>query len=219
MRSYTHCPSTRASTLDDETPWAGLYCLLRPLVRSWVYHAGVPIWQGQEQEVVEDILQTSMEKIFKYVREAHAKGVIICSLEHLSMVIAKHCFFDMRRRELRLLHFSHDEEGSSEQLSLDLLVDPSQEAEEKIYEEWLLAVSAQTIASFSTKLRAAILADLANRSCFDAEPSVLQQALLAAHIRLQDYQCAPSPDPAERSRQSALRSLAYKRLSQANLGS
>src|SRR5579883_1042678 len=219
MRSYTHCPSTRASTLDDETPCAGLFCLLRPLVRSWVYHAGVPIWQGQEQEVVEDILQTSMEKIFKYVREAHAKGVIICSLEHLSMVIAKHCFFDMRRRELRLLHFSHDEEGSSEQLSLDLLVDPSQEAEEKIYEEWLLAVSAQTIASFSTKLRAAILADLANRSCFDAEPSVLQQALLAAHIRLQDYQCAPSPDPAERSRQSALRSLAYKRLSQANLGS
>jgi hypothetical protein len=35
---------------------------------------------------------------------------------------------------------------------------------------------------------------------------------------LQDYQRAPSADRAERGRQSALRSLAYKRLSQACIG-
>lgn len=206
---------TRAPAAEDEAQWEMLYRRLRPLVRSWVYHAGVAVWMGQEQEIAEDIVQTSLEKIVRYVREMQARGVPICSFEHLSIVITRRCFFDMRRRDLRLRHFSPNGEGESEQLSLDLLVDPSQQAEEKMYEEWLLAASAQTIAAFSLKLRLAILADLANRSCFDAEPSVLQQAFLAADIRLQDYLRSPSPDPAERGRQSALRSLAYKRVAQA----
>jgi DNA-directed RNA polymerase specialized sigma24 family protein len=210
--------STSLSELNDEDRWAALYRLLWPLVRSWTYNAGVAIWKGQEQDVAEDLVQTSMEKIFKYIEDAQKQHVIICSLEHLSIVIAKHCFLDMRRRELRLLHFSHDDVASKEQVSQNLLVDPSQEAEEKIYEEWLLARSAKTIATFSRKLRAAILVDLANRTCFDTEPTALQQAFLAVGVHLQDYQRASSIDAAERARQSALRSLAYKRLSQANLG-
>jgi hypothetical protein len=204
------CP-TRAA--DDDAQWEALYRLLRPLARTWIYHAGVPVWQGQEQDIVEDIVQTSLEKLFKYTQKMHDQGIPICSFERLSIVITRRCFFDLRRRELRLRHFSYDVEDSTE-LSLDLLIDPAQEAEEKIYEEWLLAISAQTIAAFSLKLRLAILSDLANRSCFDTEPSALQQAFLAADIHLQEYQRAPSPDPAERSRQSALRCLAYKRLAQ-----
>lgn len=218
MPSYTHC-HPRALEADENAQWEALYRLLRPLVRSWVYRAGVPVWQGQEQDIIEDIVQTSLEKIVKYARAMHARGVPICSFDHLSIVITRRCFFDLRRRELRLRHFSDNGEGSSDLPSLDLLIDPLQEAEEKMYEEWLLAASAQTIASFSLKLRLAILSDLANRSSFDAEPSVLQQALLAADIHLQDYQCAPSPDPAERGRLSALRSLAYKRLAQTYAGS
>lgn len=204
--------------MSDESTWSRLYSLLTPLARSWAFHARVATWQGQEQDVAEDIVQVAMLKIVQYLEETRKNGIAIEAFEHLCVVIAKHSFLDMRRREIRLLHFSHDKARAHEQSSLDLLVDPSQEAEEKMYEEWLLAASAQTIAAFSTKLRAAILADLANRSCFDSEPSVLQQAFLAADICLEDYQRAPSPDPVERSRQSALRSLAYKRLSQANLG-
>lgn len=218
MTTYAGSPLTPGPDLRDEDLWMTLYRLLRPLAMSWTYHAGVPLWKGQEQDISEDIVQTSLEKIFKYSREAQQRGMLIYSLEHLSIVITKRCFLDLRRRELRLVHFSRDESAPREQSPLDLLADPSQEAEEKIYEEWLLAVSARTIATFSRKLRAAILADLANRSCFDAEPTALQQAFLAAGVRLQDYQCAPSSDPAERGRQSALRSLAYKRLAQANIG-
>lgn len=205
-------------TLVAEDEWEELYRLLRPLARCWVYHAGVPVWQGQEQDIVEDIIQTSLEKLFKYTREMHARGTPIGSLQRLSIVITRRCFFDLRRRELRLRHFSYDTEDPGEHLSLDLLVDPAQEAEEKIYEEWLLVASAQAIATFSLKLRLAILTDLANRSCFDLESSVLQQALLAADIHLQEYQCAPSPDPAERGRQSALRCMAYKRIAQTVFG-
>lgn len=218
MSAYANSSLAPDSELAEENRWTTLYRLLRPLATSWTYRAGVPIWKGQEQDIIEDILQTSMEKIFKYSEDAQRKGIAIGSLERLSIVITKRCFLDLRRRELRLLHLSLDDSAPCGPSLLDLLADPSQEAEEKMYEEWLLAVSARTIATFSRKLRAAILSDLANRSCFDAEPTTLQQAFLAAGVRLQDYQRAPSPDLAERGRQSALRSLAYKRLSQANIG-
>lgn len=201
----------------DELCWKHLYDVLDPKARVWAFNSGVPTWKGQELDVARDIVQTAMLKLFLYLEEAHRCGTVIASREALCLVIAKHAFLDMRRRELRLRHFSYDPVLPTEGLSLDQLVDPSQEAEEKLYEEWALIAGAGTIAEFSKKLRAAILADLANHSCFDAEPSVLQQAFLASGIRLQDYQCAPSPDPAERSRKSALRSLAYKRLAQARL--
>ena len=217
MPASTHLSTVSSTALDDER-WAELYQRLRPLAKSWAFRAGVAIWKGQENDIAEDIVQAALLKLFQYVKTCRENGMAIGSLEHLSLVIAKHCFLDLRRRELRFQRLPQSADAPHGQLSLECLPDPSQEAEEKIYEEWLLAASAKTITAFSTKLRAAILADLANNSCFDAEPSTLQQAFLAAGIHLQDYQRAPSPDPAERSRQSALRSLAYKRVSQAHLG-
>jgi DNA-directed RNA polymerase specialized sigma24 family protein len=217
MPASTHLSTISSTDLDDER-WAELYQRLRPLAKSWAFRAGVAIWKGQENDIAEDIVQAALLKLFQYVKTCRENDTTIGSLEHLSLVIAKHCFLDLRRRELRFQRLPQSADTSHGQLSLERLPDPSQEAEEKIYEEWLLAASARTITAFSTKLRAAILADLANNSCFDAEPSTLQQAFLAAGIHLQDYQRAPSPDPAERSRQSALRSLAYKRVSQAHLG-
>ena len=217
MSTSTDVPLSPGFQIGDERIWTQLYHLLEPLAKCWAYRARVAIWRGQEQDIAEDIVQVTMLKLVQYLEKARKEGRAIESLERLCLVIAKHSFIDMRRRELCLRHFSYDD-ASYEQPLLHALVDPAQEAEEKIYEEWLLAVSAKTIATFSRKLRAAILADLANRSCFDAEPSALQQAFLAAGVRLQDYQRSPSPDPAERGRQSALRSLAYKRLSQADIG-
>ena len=217
MQAYANHPCALPVLSDDER-WTELYNRLRPLAKIWAYSAGVAIWKGQENDIAEDIVQAALLKIFQYVSACRANGTIIGSLEHLSLVIAKRCFLDMRRRELRFQRFPGSTHVSSEQGSLENLVDPSQEAEEKIYEEWLLAASAQTITAFSSKLRAAILADLANNSYFGAEPSPLQQAFLAEGVHLQDYQRVPSNDPAERSRQSALRSLAYKRISQAHIG-
>lgn len=210
----------RADTPVDEKNdefWTNLYNLLVPLARCWTFRAGVAVWKGQEWDVAEDIVQMAIVKIFQYIAEARRNNTPIVSLEHLSIVITKHCFLDLRRREMRLLHFAHDETELHEQPSLDLLVDPSQEAEEKLYEEWLLEASARAIAAFSNKLRAAILVDLANRSCFGEQPTALQQAFMTVGVCLQDYQRASSQDPAERARQSTLRSLAYKRLAQAHL--
>ncbi|HET8844314.1 MAG TPA: hypothetical protein VFN35_22800 [Ktedonobacteraceae bacterium] len=204
------------SNVPDDATWITLYQLLSKAVYGWVRSANVPVWKRQQYDVAEDLVQIAMEKVFKYLSDERKQDTPIHSLERLSLVIAKRCFIDMRRRELRLLHFPENEMVSGGSLLPELLVDPSLEVEEKIYEEWLMGFSARTIAAFSTKLRAAILADLANRSFFEEEPTVLQQAFLAVGISLRDYQCAPSLDPVERGRQSALRSLAYKRISQAN---
>lgn len=200
-----------------EAFWEELYSRLRPLAKNWAYNSGVAVWKGQENDVAEDIVQAALLKLFLYVGRCRENGVVIDSLEHLSLVIAKHCFLDMRRREVRFQRFSYDTSPPSEQVSLECSHDPLQEAEDKMYEEWLLAVSARKITAFSAKLRSAILADLANNSCFDAEPSVLQQAFLDLGIQLRDHLRARSTDPAERGRQSALRSLAYKRLAQAHI--
>ncbi|HEY0757245.1 MAG TPA: hypothetical protein VGD98_25040 [Ktedonobacteraceae bacterium] len=216
MQSYTNSPRSLTTISDDER-WEGLYRRLRPLAKIWAYGAGVVTWKGQENDIAEDIVQAALLKIFQYINTCRENGTAIGSLEHLSLVIAKHCFLDMRRRESRFQRLSYNANIPSEQLSLERLTDPSQEAEDKIYEEWLLAASAQKITAFSAKLRAAILADLANNSCFDAEPSALQKAFLDRGVQLREYRRAPSKDPAERSRQSALRSLAYKRLSQAHI--
>lgn len=213
----TDVPLVGRCDYDDDSFWMDLYSLLSALVRTWVHNArAVPTWRRQEQEVVEDIVQTAMERIFKSLKDRSRE---IRSIEYWSIRVAKNCFLDMFRHESHLLHFSYESSETGEQrgLLLDFLVDPLQEVEEKVYEEELLLISARTIAAFSTKLRIAILVDLANHSCFSAEPTTLQQAFLAAGIHLQDYQRAPSADRAERGRQSALRSLAYKRLSQARI--
>jgi DNA-directed RNA polymerase specialized sigma24 family protein len=191
--------------------WENLHRLLVPLIRGWTYRAGVPAWKGQEAEVAEDLVQTALLKIIKYLDYAQQHHIPIYSLEHLSRVIAKHCFLDVRRREARLLRFPQDE---AEQIPLDALIDPAQEAEEKIYEEGLLIASARMIATFPTKLRRAILVDLANHADFGKIPSVLQQAFLDVGIDLQEYQQPLPTNKAERGNQSALRSLAYKRLAQ-----
>ena len=201
-------------TLNDECIWTNLYRVLLPKAKNWIYNSGVYIWQGQEYDVAWDIVLTAIERTFEYIHQAWANGIVVHSPEHLSVVIAKNYYRDLRRREQRLQRLSQDEFTPGEQISQSRLVDPAEEAAEQVYEEWLLVKTVSVIAAFSKKLRTAILVDLANRMHFGAEPTVLQQAFLAAGIRLQDYQRPQPSDPSERSRQSALRSLAYKRVAQ-----
>jgi hypothetical protein len=214
MPTSTDVPLAGGNTLNDERIWMNLYRVLLPKAKNWIYNSGVSIWRGQEYDVAWDIVLTAIERTFEYINQAREKGIIVHSPDHLSVVIAKNYYRDLRRRELRLQRFSQGESTQGEQHLLDRLVDPAEEAAEQVYEEWLLIKSASVIAAFSKKLRAAILVDLANRMYFGAEPTVLQQAFLAVGIRLQDYQRSQPCDPVQRGRESALRSLAYKRVAQ-----
>jgi DNA-directed RNA polymerase specialized sigma24 family protein len=213
MLEHEDPPLTSADDFYADPFWIVLYALLSPRMRNWVYGAHIAAWNGQEIDMADDIVQTAMLKIFEELLRGRMH---IRSVQARSLVIAYHCFIDAVRRDVRRVVISYDHletEGFQHMLPV-LLVDPGQEMEERLYEEEVLYASVQTITAFSRKLRQAILVDLANCSCFDGESSTLQQAFLASGIRLQDYQRAPSPDPAERRRQSALRSLGYKRLAQ-----
>src|SRR5229473_3204657 len=99
--------------------WSKLQRLLRPYVRHLVYCANVPIWKGQEYEVTEDLIQTTLLKTLTYLSACRANGTAIGSLEHLSLVIAKHCFFDMRRRDLRWRRLPQSASDSSEQINVE----------------------------------------------------------------------------------------------------
>jgi DNA-directed RNA polymerase specialized sigma24 family protein len=213
---YENQPLTSADDFYANPFWESLYALLSSRVRNWVYGANIAAWNGQEVEMIKDIVQTAVLKVFE---ELLLGRVYIHCVQARSLVIAYHCFIDAVRHDVRhvIISYDHPEAEGFQQILPSLLVDPGQEIEERLYEEEVLLASVQTIAAFSKKLRQAILVDLANHSCFDDESSTLQQAFLASGICLRDYQRAPSPDPAERRRLSSLRSLGYKRLAQSNL--
>ena len=83
---------------------------------------------------------------------------------------------------------------------------------DKVYEEWLFQVIAKKIASFSTKLRRAMLIDLARFMDFEAEPSPLQVAFLKVGIDLEEYAELFPQEPILRTRHSSLVSLGYRQL-------
>jgi hypothetical protein len=83
---------------------------------------------------------------------------------------------------------------------------------DKVYEEWLFEEIVKVIASFSPKLRKAMLIDIARRMEFDVHPSPLQAAFLEVGIQLREYENLLPHDSVMRSRHSSLVSLGYRKL-------
>ncbi len=215
MDTCLQLPTSVADELNSDTIWDTLYPLLLPLVKRWVYASNVISWTGQETDIAWDIVLTTIKRTYEYALNAQRAEIAIASLERLSIVIAKNCFLDLRRKDSRLLHFDRDNYLKAEQSISDNEVDQSEAVLEKVYEEWLFAELAKHIASFPPKTRTALLIDLASRMAFDEvnpNPTPLQRAFLEVGIQLQDYQSLLPKDPIARTRHSSLVSLAYKRI-------
>src|SRR5437870_997787 len=56
--------------LDSEVIWGDLYSALRPLSRYLVYSFHVPSWRGQEEDVIEDIVQETLRRLIERARKA-----------------------------------------------------------------------------------------------------------------------------------------------------
>jgi len=56
---------------DDDSSWSTLRSRLKLLVRGWVYSSHIPCWQGQEEEIVDDIVSES-----SYSSSWHTKSAI-----------------------------------------------------------------------------------------------------------------------------------------------
>ncbi|HLI08709.1 MAG TPA: hypothetical protein VKV40_19250 [Ktedonobacteraceae bacterium] len=199
-------PSRRES-FDDAT-WDRVYSSLRPHARRWVYTSGISSWRGQEEDIVEDIVQVGVTRTYEYSLRLHeTDSAQLRSPEAMAYTIAHNYYNDLRRREGRLDRFGTDEDSYQDRATdlIDLAL-------ENMYLEWLLIRAAYAISQFPEKQRRALLIDLAHLTDFEEQPTVFRQALLTLGIRLQDYRLPRLADATLRSRQAALLSVAYRRL-------
>jgi DNA-directed RNA polymerase specialized sigma24 family protein len=215
MDTCLQIPTALTFDLCSDSSWASLYPRLLTLVKRWVYASNVLSWTGQESDVAWDIVLTSIKRTFEYVLKARSEGTNIASLERLSIVIAKNCFLDLRRKDLRLLHLDHDEHLQEGWPMTHNEANLAEAVLAKLHEEWLFREVAKVVVDFPEKMRMALLIDLARRMDFnaaDSDPTPLQKAFLEVGIQLQEYQHLLPKEPAARARHFSLVSLGYKRI-------
>jgi DNA-directed RNA polymerase specialized sigma24 family protein len=199
--------------LQSEATWSVLYPTLRYLAKQFVYSFHVSCWNGQEEDIVEDIVQEVARRILEYsLRAQRGEVKPIYSLEHAIRTIVHNYCIDLTRRDRRLIHSQSHEFSFEDVSALEYQMNLFEEATENIYREEVFTLIAQDIANFPQKQRKALLIDLANRMIFDNQPTPLQKAFLAVGIHLQEYQQPLPENHTERSRHSALLNIAYNRI-------
>ena len=199
--------------LNSEANWSNLYASLRALARHLVYSFSAPSWWGQEEDVIEDIVQETARRVIERARKAErGEAGPIHSMKQMMMVIAQNYCTDLWRTDRRLLHMpaqGYEPEGL---VGVDQQAQTFEAVDENVYQELLFQLVAHEIARFPDKQRKALLIDLANRMCFDTPPTSLQKAFLEEGIQLQQYQQPLPADPQEHGRHVSLLSYAYRRV-------
>jgi len=201
--------------LDSDATWWEDYYSFRPLIRRLVYSFGVASWRGQEEDLIEDIMQETARRILERSRKVDfGEAVPIHSLKYMTIAIASNYCRDIRRRDWRLVR------TASHEASARAYEDPCEQndllesAIENVQNEGLFRFLAGEIANFPFKQRKALLIDLANRMSFDAQQTSLQKAFLEVGVNLEEYRHSLPSTTSERARHTALLHVAYKRLSQ-----
>jgi len=191
-----------------------LYPDLRALVRPLVYTHMIPVWRGQENDIIDDIVQETLIRLWTYLRQAETgQRSSIHSLSRFCYTIALNYCIDLQRKDRRNVHPPSD-------ISYMVIYDECHvyrsvediAVESLCVEEWF-ALVAKLIATFPEKQRHAVLTDLANRMHFSKSPTSLQRAFLSVGIQLQDYQLSIVRDRQKQNRYVALVAYVYKRLS------
>jgi len=211
MNTSTLATNTILDEQSYDTLWLPLYLLLLPLAKRWVYTAHIYSWCGQEIDIAWDIVLVTIQRTYEYNLKAQDENIPIGSFQRLSIRIAKNYFQDLRRKDSRLLPLNRDDYSQVENTIHDEQ-DIAEVILDKVYEEWLFEEIAIEIASYPTKLRKAMLIDIARRMQFDVQPTPLQAAFLNVGIQLEEYAELLPQDPTMRSRHASLVSLGYRKL-------
>ncbi len=198
----------------SEATWKNLYDRLRPIIRKFVFSHRFSLGKGQENDIVEDLLQEAVIHIFKYMKRlAEGRVAPIDSIERFGYIIALNVCRDWWRKERRMqLYQSLDEGMPVDALNRDWVLNPEEVALNLVYQEWIFMKVARDIARFPRKTLQALLIELAECTCFDDEPTPLQKAFLQQGIRLADYQGLKPADPKLRSRHNSLANHAFNRV-------
>ncbi|QBD81262.1 sigma-70 family RNA polymerase sigma factor [Ktedonosporobacter rubrisoli] len=211
MERKVSCQQRENYSYCVENFWDRLYSTLQRQVSTYVYSTHVPIWCGQEQDVINDILQETLLRI--WLRQQDDRAEPIHNLEAFAAKVARNCCHDYWRKDRRFLRFPQDE------YEIEVVVhthDEDESVEERALQSLMqlmfLEQVAYLIVKFPDKQRRALLINLASHTDIGEEPAPLEKALGKMGIQLQDFRCDTPSDPAERSRHNTLVCLAYKRL-------
>ncbi len=210
LHSCEHCSG--GNQIQCNLFWSELQNWLKPYVLSWIFTERLPIWQYQEYEIADDVLQETSIRILRYPRSAlGGDSHAIQSMEHFSLAVAHNVVRDLARRQRRLVRlatFSSPSEYEEPCGTLDF----SELALEQLLLEDLFLELAHIINGFPAMQRRAILIDLAKYEDIDEESRLLQAAFLQLGINLREYRRPRALDTVERNKQASLLSIAYKRL-------
>ena len=199
--------------LSTEPDWSRLYTFLREYIPRIVYAFHFALWRGQEEDVIEDVIQETMRRVTERVqRVQRGDAEPIRSLEHISVVIAANYCRDIIRRDHRLIHMNEYESLPISKRATSETQDGLDIATEMVYQHELFSLLADEINRFPCKQRTALLIDLAHRMSFGKRPTPLQEAFLAIGIHLEEYKQCSFGDVEERKRNAALLAHAYKRI-------
>jgi DNA-directed RNA polymerase specialized sigma24 family protein len=200
----------------SEATWQTLYPALRSHAQCLVYSFRVRSWRGQEEDIIEDVVQETARRVLERSHKAErGEADQIYSLKNLTLVTAHNYCADLRRHDRRLSHVQSQEslhEANGAGSAIKQPVHPLELVTEHVFQEWIFGMIAHEVSKFPEKQRTAVLIDLANRMSFDAQPTPLQQAFLNAGIQLQQYKQELPSDPQARNRHLASLSQAYKRI-------
>src|SRR2546421_5893807 len=110
MTTTSQVSSKRTENLHGTPDWEELYRILPPYVLSCIRCAGVPVWYRQEYDIVEEIVQETVVRIFTYTQQVErGKALPIHSLQHFSKMVAHNHCQDLRRKENRFTSAPYDE--------------------------------------------------------------------------------------------------------------
>jgi hypothetical protein len=195
--------------------WSELQNWLKPYVLSWIFAERLPIWQCEEYEIADDVLQETSIRILRYLRPAlGADAHAIQSVEHFSLAVAHNVVRDLARRQRRLVRLT----TSSSPFEYEGALDTSELALEQLMSEDLFLELAHIINDFPQMQRRAVLTDLAKYEDFDEDANRLQAAFLKLGISLREYRRPRVLSTVERNKQASLLSIAYKRLRRTYFG-
>jgi DNA-directed RNA polymerase specialized sigma24 family protein len=196
--------------------WEKQVSVLRKLVKGWVYSASIPAWRGEEEEVVNELVQEAICRLLERMRKAERQEAEpVNSPDFLSRVIVRHLFIDRVRKEKRLTPLSQLTYASGDDVFAIELADSSEEVQERVMQEALFNELAAEIAKLPRRQKWALLVDIANRTQYDGNDTLLKQALLKAGIHLESYLKVQMVGK-ERSQFASLLCLSYKKIASLN---
>jgi DNA-directed RNA polymerase specialized sigma24 family protein len=206
------CHIVQVSPFYKEGFWENLYEILRKPVTSFVRKSKLPSWVGQEDDIVKDIIQETVMRVYKKFLATPDEVFTIQSMEAFAYTIAYRYFLDLLRKEKRLSHLPRDQYGFEMAITA---ISGDEELDTLLEAMMILSVltdAARIIAKLPHKQRRALLVDLARYNDFTEEPTLMEQAFAKVGIQLRDY-CQFLPlDSSERLRHNSLVSLGYRRV-------